>query len=87
MELKTVHLTSKGQITLPKAVREQTFKDCVKIAIVAFKDRVELLPADSDRAFLLGLQGSAKNAREMTKEERDRHAEEFVARPHKEGRR
>ena len=45
IEMKTSKITSKGQIALPKDIRElEGFKEGTKIAILAFENRVELRP-------------------------------------------
>lgn len=44
-EIKTVTITEKGQIAIPKDIRNLGgFKIGTKIAILAFKDRIELRP-------------------------------------------
>ena len=44
-ELKTVKITSKGQIAIPKEIREmEGFKEGTKIALLAFDDHVEIRP-------------------------------------------
>lgn len=44
-ELKTATITEKGQIAIPKHVRQiQGFKEGTKIAILAFENRIELRP-------------------------------------------
>jgi AbrB family looped-hinge helix DNA binding protein len=44
IELKTTKITKKGQIVIPKEMREQEgFKEGMKIAIVAFEDKIELI--------------------------------------------
>ena len=43
--MKTSKITSKGQIALPKDIRElEGFKEGTKVAILAFENRVELRP-------------------------------------------
>ncbi len=43
LEMKTAKITDKGQIALPKCIREKEgFKEGTKIVILAFEDRVEL---------------------------------------------
>lgn len=45
LEMKTVTITEKGQIAIPKDIRGiEGFKTGSKIAILAFKDHVELRP-------------------------------------------
>jgi len=43
VEMKTIRITEKGQISIPKDMREiEGFEEGDKIAILAFEDRVEL---------------------------------------------
>ena len=43
IEIKTVKITEKGQIAIPKDIRDmEGFKVGSKIAILAFEDRIEL---------------------------------------------
>ena len=43
--MKTSKITSKGQIALPKDIRDiEGFKEGTKVAILAFENRVELRP-------------------------------------------
>jgi len=54
MEIKTVKITEKGQIAIPKDIRElEGFEEGDKIAILAFGDRIELRPLKqfSERMF------------------------------------
>lgn len=45
LEMKTTKITSKGQIAIPKDIREKEgFNEGTKIAILAFEDRVEIRP-------------------------------------------
>ena len=45
VEIKSAKITKKGQIAIPKDIRDaEGFKEGSKIAILAFKDRVELRP-------------------------------------------
>ena len=45
VEMKTATITEKGQIAIPKQVREiKGFKVGSKVAILAFDDRIELRP-------------------------------------------
>ncbi len=45
IEMKTSKITSKGQIALPKDIRElEGFKEGTKIVILAYENRVELRP-------------------------------------------
>ena len=45
VEMKSVTITKKGQIAIPKHIREMDgFREGSKIAILAFDDRVELRP-------------------------------------------
>ena len=45
IEVKTAKITEKGQIAIPKDIRElEGFKEGSKIAVLAFDDRIELRP-------------------------------------------
>jgi len=45
IEVKTAKITEKGQIAIPKDIRDmEGFKKGSKIAILAFDDRIELRP-------------------------------------------
>lgn len=45
LEIKTTKITSKGQIAIPKDIREKEgFTEGMKVAILAFEDRIELRP-------------------------------------------
>ena len=45
LEIKTAKITEKGQIVIPKDIRNlKGFKEGAKIAILAFEDRIELRP-------------------------------------------
>ncbi|MCG7851620.1 MAG: AbrB/MazE/SpoVT family DNA-binding domain-containing protein [Methanosarcinaceae archaeon] len=45
LEIKSGTITSKGQISIPKHIRDvEGFKEGSKIAILAFDDRIELRP-------------------------------------------
>ncbi len=45
VEMKTITITEKGQIAIPRNIRElEGFEEGDKIAILAFEDRVELRP-------------------------------------------
>ncbi|MBS3105780.1 AbrB/MazE/SpoVT family DNA-binding domain-containing protein [Candidatus Woesearchaeota archaeon] len=46
-ELKTVKITSKGQIAIPKDIRKmEGFKEGSKLALLAFNDHVEIRPLE-----------------------------------------
>lgn len=45
--LKSIAITKKGQIAIPKDIRNlEGFKEGTKIAILAFENRVELIPLE-----------------------------------------
>jgi len=45
LEMRTATITEKGQIVIPKDVRGQEgFKEGTKVAILAFENRIELIP-------------------------------------------
>ena len=44
-EIKTVTITEKGQIAIPKVIRMlEGFKEGSKISIIAYQDKIELRP-------------------------------------------
>lgn len=46
-ELKTVKITSKGQIAIPKDIRKmEGFKEGSKLALLAFEDHIEIRPLE-----------------------------------------
>ncbi len=48
IEVKTVKMTEKGQIAIPKDIRElEGFEEGSKIAVLAFDDHIELRPLKS----------------------------------------
>tara|TARA_Y100000310_G_scaffold345846_1_gene471127 strand:+ start:22692 stop:22940 length:249 start_codon:yes stop_codon:yes gene_type:complete len=54
IEMKTAKITEKGQIAIPKDIREiEGFKEGDKIAILAYEDRVELRPFNKSKEKLL----------------------------------
>ena len=74
IEVKTAKITKKGQIAIPKDIRDiEGFRQGQKIAILAFDDRVELRPLKSIKsgriAALLSEKALAKEW--STKEEDD----------------
>jgi AbrB family looped-hinge helix DNA binding protein len=45
VEMRTATITGKGQIVIPKALRnKKAFREGSKVAIIAFKDRLEIRP-------------------------------------------
>ncbi len=45
VEMKTAKITEKGQIAIPKDIRElEGFEEGDKVVILAFEDRIELRP-------------------------------------------
>ena len=62
MEIKSVTITEKGQISIPKDIREiGGFKTGSKVAIFAFNDHVELRPLDQVSEKLANLIASEKS--------------------------
>jgi AbrB family looped-hinge helix DNA binding protein len=50
VEVKSATITRKGQIAIPKDIRElEGFREGSKIAILAYEDRVELVPIEKAR--------------------------------------
>ncbi|HLD02853.1 MAG TPA: AbrB/MazE/SpoVT family DNA-binding domain-containing protein [Candidatus Nanoarchaeia archaeon] len=73
--MRTVTITSKGQIALPKEVRKLSgFKDGKKLAVFAMKDRIELLPMEEieERWFAALMSEKSLAKTWLTKEENKR---------------
>ncbi|MBI2176467.1 AbrB/MazE/SpoVT family DNA-binding domain-containing protein [Candidatus Woesearchaeota archaeon] len=74
LEMKSAKITKKGQIAIPKSVRKlEGFSEGSKVAILAFKDRVELKPMKQiSRIALTALASEKTLAKDWdTKEEDD----------------
>ncbi len=60
-EIKTVTITEKGQIAIPRDIREhEGFEIGSKIAILAFEDHVELVPMKQINEKMFGAFASEK---------------------------
>ena len=73
--MRTVTITSKGQIALPKELRKLSgFKEGKKLAILASKNRIELLPIEEiEEKWFAALMSEKSLAKEwLTKEEEKR---------------
>ena len=46
LEIKSATITEKGQIAIPKDIRKNGFRVGSKIAILSFKDHIELRPME-----------------------------------------
>lgn len=81
MELKTVTISSKGQIALPNAFRSQAgFHEGDKVMLIEKEGRIEIIPAENDEDLIRSLFGCLPNIRMRTPEERNKDAEEFIKR-------
>ncbi|MCB9358340.1 AbrB/MazE/SpoVT family DNA-binding domain-containing protein [Candidatus Woesearchaeota archaeon] len=69
IEMKTATITDKGQISIPRQIREiEGFNVGDKVAVIAFKDRVELRPLDKIYPALM----SEKSLSEWNSKEEDK---------------
>lgn len=60
-EIKTVKITEKGQIVIPKIMRMLAgFKEGAKISIIAYNNKIELRPIDEISESLLNILASEK---------------------------
>ena len=74
IEVKSARITSKGQIAIPKDIRElEGFKEGAKIVILAFEDRIELRPLNKiSEKMLTSLASEKVLAKDwLSKEEED----------------
>jgi len=73
IEVKTAKITEKGQISIPKDMRNiEGFKKGSKIAVLAFSDHVELRPINSIKnGRIMALLSEKSLAKEWNKKEED----------------
>ena len=73
IEMKTAKITEKGQIAIPKDIRKlEGFEQGSKIAILAFKDRIELRPLKKiNESMLTALASEKVLAKDWLSEEED----------------
>jgi len=70
--MKTVTITEKGQIVLPKDVRVGNFKEGAKLCLIAYKDRIMLLPMKFfDEKWFTVLASEKSLAKDWLKKEED----------------
>ena len=72
IEVKTAKITEKGQISIPKDIRDLGgFKEGTKVTILAFDDRVELRPMNQINEKMFTALASEKSLAKLwnTKEE------------------
>ncbi|MDD3083495.1 MAG: AbrB/MazE/SpoVT family DNA-binding domain-containing protein [Candidatus ainarchaeum sp.] len=64
--MKSITITEKGQIALPKELREnKNFSSGKKLVVLSFKDRIELIPLDK---FSESLENSLLSEKSLAKE-------------------
>ncbi|WP_440955826.1 AbrB/MazE/SpoVT family DNA-binding domain-containing protein [Methanosarcina sp. Mfa9] len=44
LNVKCLKMNSKGQITIPRDLRDESFKEGHKVALLAYEDRIEIRP-------------------------------------------
>ena len=73
VEVKSAKITSKGQIVIPKDIREiEGFEEGAKVAILAFEDRVELRPLKQlNKKMLTALASERVLAKDWNSKEED----------------
>lgn len=59
--MKTITITDKGQIALPKELRQGKFSNGKKIVVLAFEDKIELRPIEHINEKLLNTLLSEKS--------------------------
>jgi len=71
-EIRTITVTEKGQIAIPKSIRIKGFKEGSKISIIAYDDKIELRPLNQIKKKLLTAIASEKSlAKEWNSKEDD----------------
>jgi len=43
-DIRTLKITSKGQISIPKDLRDKKFKEGTKVAVLTYEDKMEIRP-------------------------------------------
>ncbi|MBI2580436.1 AbrB/MazE/SpoVT family DNA-binding domain-containing protein [Candidatus Woesearchaeota archaeon] len=73
LEIKSAKITEKGQIAIPKSIRKlEGFREGSKVAILAFKDRIELKPMKQiTKTALTALASEKVLAKDWNTEEED----------------
>jgi AbrB family looped-hinge helix DNA binding protein len=73
IEIRSATITEKGQIAIPKEIREiEGFREGTKIAILAFKDHVELRPMkEMNEKFFSAFASEEALAKEWNTKEED----------------
>ena len=72
MEMKTATITQKGQIVIPKSIRDlEGFKEGSKIAILAYEDRIELRPLKQIKKMFTALASEKVLAKDWNSKEDD----------------
>lgn len=73
IEMKTAKITEKGQIAIPKDIRKlEGFKLGNKVAILAYKNKIEIRPLKKiDETMLTALASERVLARDWLSEEED----------------
>ena len=73
IEVKTATITEKGQIAIPKNIRNRKgFKEGSKVAILAFEDRIEVRPMKQiSDSMLTALASEKVLAKDWNTEEED----------------
>ena len=73
IEMRTVTVTSKGQIAIPRDIRNlKGFKSGERLAILAFKDRIELRPLSQVDSLLTYLATEKVLAKDWNSKEEDK---------------
>jgi len=44
LDIKSLKITSKGQIAIPRDLRDEKFKEGNRVALLAYEDRIEIRP-------------------------------------------
>lgn len=73
MEIRSATVTEKGQIVIPKQMREQNFKIGSKVAILSFEDHLEIRPLSAvSESMECALMSESSLAKEWNKPEEDK---------------
>lgn len=73
IEIKTAKITSKGQIAIPKEIREvEGLKEGTRVAVLAYADRIEIRPLKGLKRIQTALLSEKSLAKDWETKEEDK---------------
>ena len=73
VDIKTAKITSKGQIVIPKEIREaEGLKEGTKVAVLAYSDRIEIRPLKGLKRMAITLLSEKSLSKDWETKEEDK---------------